>query len=67
MSQVRGLTSGYEAKALYTSGRKELQAKLKADLTAALGPRSIVVEDVLLKAVTLPVRQVALLLSLFVS
>eukprot|EP00040_Diaphanoeca_grandis_P015812 m.81127 g.81127 ORF g.81127 m.81127 type:complete len:289 (-) comp25387_c0_seq1:152-1018(-) len=55
-SAVRGLTSGYEAKALYTSGRKELQEKLKADLSAALGPRSLIVEDVLLRAVKLPAQ-----------
>lgn len=53
-SAVRGLTSEADAKALYTSGRLELQKKLKGELTAALQPRGIVVEDVLLKAVRLP-------------
>lgn len=53
-SAVRGLTSEYEAKALYTSGRNEIQRKLREELTATLGQRGIVVEDVLLKAVQLP-------------
>jgi len=53
-SIVRGLTSEVEAKALYTSGRGELQRKLKAELSQALGKRGIIVEDVLLKAVKLP-------------
>ena len=53
-SAVRGLTSESEAKALYTSGRSEVQNRLKSELSASLGPRGIVVEDVLLKAVVLP-------------
>lgn len=53
-SAVRGLTSEADAKALYTSGRSEMQKKLKAELTTVLEPRGIVLEDVLLKAVTLP-------------
>tara|TARA_B100000795_G_scaffold44451_1_gene29177 strand:- start:19 stop:810 length:792 start_codon:yes stop_codon:yes gene_type:complete len=38
-SIIRGLTSEVEAKALYTSGRGELQRKLKEDLSEASGPR----------------------------
>ena len=53
-SAVRGLTSEADAKALYTSGRSEMQKKLKAELIVVLEPRGIVLEDVLLKAVTLP-------------
>ena len=53
-SAVRGLTSESEAKALYTSGRSEIQNKLKSELTNNLSPRGIVIEDVLLKAVILP-------------
>jgi regulator of protease activity HflC (stomatin/prohibitin superfamily) len=53
-SAVRGLTSEVEAKALYTSGRALIQEKLKVELAKVLMPRGIVVEDVLLKAVTLP-------------
>lgn len=53
-SAVRGLTSESEAKALYTSGRTEIQNKLKSELRNNLSPRGIVIEDVLLKAVILP-------------
>ena len=53
-SAVRGLTSEADAKALYTSGRSEMQKKLKAELSGVLEPRGILLEDVLLKAVTLP-------------
>lgn len=53
-SIIRGLTSEVEAKALYTSGRGELQRRLKEDLSEALGARGIIVEDVLLKSVKLP-------------
>merc|ERR1719198_1080348 len=55
-SAVRGLTSEADAKALYTSGRSEMQKKLKSEMQVALAPRGIVLEDVLLKAVTLPVQ-----------
>merc|ERR1711904_461547 len=40
--------------ALYTSGRSEIQRKLKAEMIAVLEPRGIVLEDVLLKAIVLP-------------
>lgn len=53
-SAVRGLTSEQEAKALYTSGRSVIQQALREELKSTLGPRGIVVEDVLLKAVILP-------------
>jgi prohibitin 1 len=53
-SAVRGLTSESEAKALYTSGRGEIQNSLKQELITSLGPRGILIEDVLLKAVKLP-------------
>lgn len=55
-SAVRGLTSEADAKALYTSGRSEIQRKLKAEMKAVLEPRGIIVEDVLLKAVVLPAQ-----------
>eukprot|EP00658_Telonema_sp_P-2_P082341 TRINITY_DN868_c0_g1_i1.p1 TRINITY_DN868_c0_g1~~TRINITY_DN868_c0_g1_i1.p1 ORF type:complete len:373 (+),score=121.69 TRINITY_DN868_c0_g1_i1:101-1219(+) len=51
---VRGFTSEVSAKALYTSGRKELRDKLSAELEAKLLPRGIVLEDVLLKGIQLP-------------
>lgn len=53
-SQVRGFTSEGEAKALYTSGREEVQQKLKEAMEAVLEPHGILVQDVLLKAITLP-------------
>lgn len=53
-SAVRGLTSEADAKALYTSGRGEIQRKLKAEMTAVLALHGIILEDVLLKAVVLP-------------
>lgn len=53
-SAVRGLTSEADAKALYTSGRSEIQRKLKVEMAAVLEPRGIVLEDVLLKAIVLP-------------
>jgi len=53
-SAVRGLTSEQEAKALYTSGRSEIQKALRDELIKTLDPRGIVIEDVLLKAVKLP-------------
>merc|ERR1712093_342617 len=53
-SAVRGLTSEADAKALYTSGRGEIQRKLKAEMIAVLEPRGIILEDVLLKAIVLP-------------
>jgi len=48
-SAIRGLTSESDAKALYTSGRNVMQDALKKELMDSLGPRGIVVEDVLLK------------------
>lgn len=53
-SAVRGLTSEYEAKALYTTGRNEIQRKLTEELAKTLGARGIQVEEVLLKEVKLP-------------
>jgi len=53
-SAVRGLTSEVSAKALYTSGRSEIRAKLMTELQTKLQPRGIVLEDVLLKGIKLP-------------
>lgn len=53
-SAVRGLTSEVSAKALYTSGRSEIRAKLLTELQSKLQPRGIVLEDVLLKGIKLP-------------
>jgi len=53
-SIVRGLTSESNAKALYTSGRSAIQESVKEDLQKSLGPRGIIIEDVLLKDIKLP-------------
>mmetsp|Transcript_35062 Transcript_35062/g.76856 ORF Transcript_35062/g.76856 Transcript_35062/m.76856 type:complete len:299 (-) Transcript_35062:269-1165(-) len=53
-SAVRGLTSESEAKALYSSGRSMIQDTVKAELTQKLSGRGIVIEDVLLKDISLP-------------
>jgi regulator of protease activity HflC (stomatin/prohibitin superfamily) len=44
----------YEAKALYTSGRDEVTAKIQSDLEKMLLERGIILEKVLLRAVVLP-------------
>mmetsp|Transcript_31593 Transcript_31593/g.62591 ORF Transcript_31593/g.62591 Transcript_31593/m.62591 type:complete len:271 (-) Transcript_31593:313-1125(-) len=53
-SSILGLTSKFDAKALYTSSRSTIQEQLKANITSKLGPWGIIVEDVLLKDITLP-------------
>ncbi len=53
-SAVRGLTSESDAKALYSSGRNLIQDSVKAELVQKLGPRGIIVDDVLLKDLVLP-------------
>jgi len=53
---VRAATSAREAKALYTAEREAIRADITRTLSASLEPRGIVVEDVPLRAVTLPVR-----------
>jgi len=55
-SEVRGLTSQNDAKALYNSGRELLQDQLTSSMSAALLPRGIVLENVLLRGVTLPAQ-----------
>ena len=47
-SIIRGLTSEKEAKALYTSGRQEIQDSMEAKLTSVLAPCGVIVEAVLL-------------------
>lgn len=53
-SAARGVTVNYEAKALYTSSREEISAKIFDDLNAMLSERGIILEKVLLRAITLP-------------
>jgi len=51
---VREATVYYEAKALYTSSRDEITNKIFSDLEKMLSERGVVLEKVLLRAVSLP-------------
>merc|ERR1719323_1078957 len=55
-SEVRGITSQNDAKSLYNSGREILQDNLTTSVEAALRPRGIILEKVLLRGVTLPTQ-----------
>lgn len=52
---ARGVTVGHEAKALYTSERELLAQGIFDSLTSLVGERGIIIERVLLRAITLPV------------
>jgi len=53
-SAVRGVTSGYDARALYTSERETLAKLIMADLVKLIGPRGIELETTPLRKVGLP-------------
>jgi len=53
-SVVRGVTSEYEAKALYTESRDQLATKMKDQLEKLVGPRGITVESAPMRQITLP-------------
>ncbi len=53
-SVARGVTAGYEAKALYTSEREMLAQIIMTDLQKIVGPRGIIVESSPLRQITLP-------------
>jgi prohibitin 1 len=53
-SAVREATVFYEAKGLYTSSRDEITNKIFSDLESMLAERGVILEKVLLRAVTLP-------------
>lgn len=53
-STVRGVTSGYEAKALYTSARDTIASQIKSILSPRLQERGIRAENLLLRSITLP-------------
>jgi prohibitin 1 len=53
-SVCRGVTAGYEAKALYTSEREQLARIISKDLKALVEPRGIVIEAIPLRKVGLP-------------
>ena len=51
---ARGVTVGYDAKALYTSEREALAQQFQETLQDLVKERGIVIEKVLLRAITLP-------------
>ncbi|HUL59583.1 MAG TPA: prohibitin family protein [Anaeromyxobacteraceae bacterium] len=58
-SVTRGVTAGYEAKALYTSEREQLSELIAVDLRKLVGPRGIVIEAAPLRQLILPPRLAA--------
>ncbi len=55
-SVARGVTAGYEAKALYTSEREQLAGSLATELRKLVEPRGINVESTPLRKLVLPER-----------
>lgn len=53
-SVVRGVTSEYEAKALYTESREQLAIKMKDQLEKLIGPRGILIESAPMRQIILP-------------
>ncbi len=55
-SITRGVTAGYEAKALYTSEREAVAKLILDDLKQLVGPRGIIVEATPMRQLTLPAK-----------
>jgi regulator of protease activity HflC (stomatin/prohibitin superfamily) len=53
-SVVRGVTSKYDAQALYTSTREQLAHEIKDNLMKLVGPRGILVEEAPMRQIILP-------------
>ncbi len=53
-SVTRGVTAGYEAKALYTSEREHLSLQIMKELEASVEPRGLIIESAPLRRVGLP-------------
>ncbi len=53
-SVVRGVTSQYDAKALYTAEREQLSKQIESDLEKLVGPRGINIESSPMRQITLP-------------
>jgi prohibitin 1 len=51
---IRAATSSHTANALYTNARELVQQQIQDQLTAELGPRGVIVENILLRDVQLP-------------
>lgn len=58
-SVVRGVTSQFDAQALYTGEREKLQQMIKNDLKKVVGPWGINIESSPLRRITLPSRLTA--------
>ena len=55
-SSVRETTSSYEAKALYSAEREKMSTEINQHILAAIEPRGITIERMLLRDVALPPR-----------
>ncbi len=55
-SVTRGVTAKYEAKALYTASRKQLEDEIVSELQHLVGDRGIIIEKAPLRQVSLPQR-----------
>ncbi|MFH0735346.1 MAG: prohibitin family protein [bacterium] len=53
-SVVRGVTSKYDAKALYTASREKLSKEIRDELSGLVGPRGILIETVPFRQIILP-------------
>ena len=53
-SVVRGVTSKYDAKALYTASREQLATEMKDELEKLVGPRGITIEAAPMRQIILP-------------
>jgi prohibitin 1 len=53
-SAIRGVTVQHEAKDLYTSGREMIASQIANDLTKSMADRGLILEQVLLRRITLP-------------
>lgn len=53
-SALRGTTTNFQARDLYTANRVEVEARLEQDVKALLAPRGILVERVLLRKLEIP-------------
>jgi prohibitin 1 len=53
-SIIRDTTAGHSANTLYSSSRKQVEDEIREGLRAALEPRGIVIENVLLRDIQLP-------------
>ena len=58
-SVTRGVTSQYDARALYTSEREQLAHGIAAELKKLVEPRGVLIESTPLRKITLPARLAA--------